>query len=77
MDNMVSATVSGRDYEFAFEQLGININTPPSEVLAAVRAPILEASGVDICDEHGMVSYTAVPSTNTGVIHVIPKAPAG
>ena len=78
----VILTIRGEDQIYEFDQLGITFDSPEREILTALDGVIRE-SNITIRDENGdgesgnEFTFTVRKSTNTRLIHVYPKDPAG
>lgn len=67
-------TIDGRAETVPLESLGIDMSTPPSDVLETVKGMFSE---INFDDDYGNVSYTVRKATNTNTIFVFPKPVAG
>lgn len=69
----IIVTLPNRVLEFDFEELDLTAESEESEVLEAIRNPVLEAEGVDIVEDD---IYTVKYLTN-GQLSVFPKSTMG
>lgn len=78
LQEKVLLTINGQDQIYEFDQLGVNFDSTEREVLTALEGIIRESNLSLVDDEDaGEFIYTVKKSTNTRMIHVYPKDPAG
>lgn len=77
-ETTIVVTIGGNDREFNAEELGINFDSPESEILNAMEG-ILSEAGDSLREEgeDGDFSYTVRKATNSRKIYVFPKPTAG
>lgn len=77
--NEVIVTLDGRDERIPMENLGVNMESTPREILDAVAGVIEEAEGTrdGYEDAYNDYTYTVRKAMNSNTIYVYPKPVAG
>lgn len=73
----ITITLENDEREYGFDQLGVNFNTPDSEIIAAMAPTIREEFGLDLASELNNGYWTVKRVDSSQNIYIFPKSTAG
>lgn len=77
MNGKIIVTLTSKELEFDYSNLGITFDSTNQEIIDAVAGVILEQEGINIKEDSGEGIYIVKKVQESGNCYLFPKAVAG